>query len=162
MQVVDYQKLIKESVKELRSLEKQQSNARLLLRLQLLRLLKSGEFTQAKKASEFLGISPKHGYDLLKRYREQKLVGFLQLDYKPGQSKLSKDQEARLLKRSEKGFGSQKEAIEYIEAEFGVKYAQQGISDLFKRLGIKSKVARPFNIKANPEEQVEYKKTLLS
>jgi len=160
MQVVDYQDLIKESVKDLRNLEKEQTNARLLLRLQLLRFLKSGEFSQAKKVSEFLGISPKHGYDLLKRYREKKLVGYLQLDYKPGQSKLSKDQEARLLKRSEKGFASQLEAIEYIEAEFGVRYAQQGISDLFKRLGIKSKVARPFNIKADKVEQTEYKKTL--
>lgn len=160
MQVVDYQDLIKESIKELRNLEKEQTNARLLLRLQLLRLLKSGEFSQAKKASEFLGISPKHGYDLLKRYREKKLVGYLQLDYKPGQSKLANEQEAKLLKQSEKGFASQKEAIEYIEAEFGVKYAQQGISDLFKRLGIKSKVARPFNTKADKSEQVEYKKTL--
>lgn len=159
MRVVNYQDLIKESVGKLRSLEKEQTNARLLVRLQLLRLLRSGEFSQVKRAVEFLGMSPKHGYDLLKRYREKKLEGYLTLDYKPNQSRLDKEQEAKLLKRSEEGFSTQTEAKRYIEKEFGVKYAQQGISDLFKRLKIKSKAARPFNIKADRDKQIEYKKT---
>ena len=45
MKVVDYQKEIKQTETELRILEKRQSNAKLLLRVQLLRLLKSGEFS---------------------------------------------------------------------------------------------------------------------
>lgn len=160
MRVVDYQDLIKESVGKLRSLEKQQTNARFLVRLQLLRLLKSGEFSQVKTAAEFLGLSPKHGYDLLKRYREKKLEGYLTLDYKPNRSRLDSKEEAKLLERAEKeGFSNQIEAIRYIKSEFGVKYAQQGVSELFKRLKIKSKVARPFNIKADKDKQIEYKKT---
>ncbi len=161
MRVIDYQKLIKESVAELRKLEKEQTIARLLLRVQLLRLLKSGGFAEVKKVSEFLGISPKHGYELWKRYREKKMQGYLTMDYKPKQPKLDKQQEAKLLKRAGKGFQTQQAAIEYIEREFSIKYAQQGISSMFQRLQIKSKAARPFNIKADQEQQSAYKKSLL-
>ena len=67
MRVVDYQTEISETETELRTLEKRQSNAKLLLRTQLLRLLKSGEFSQLKKAVEILGITEKYGYDLWKK-----------------------------------------------------------------------------------------------
>lgn len=55
MRVVDYQTEISQTETELRTLEKRQSNAKLLLRTQLLRLLKSGEFSQLKKAVKVLG-----------------------------------------------------------------------------------------------------------
>ncbi len=55
MRVVDYQTEISETKTELRTLEKRQSNAKLLLRSQLLGLLKSGEFLQLKKAVGILG-----------------------------------------------------------------------------------------------------------
>jgi len=54
--------LIKESLSELKLLEQQQSKARLRLRVQLLRLLKSQTVLTLKQASAILGISAKHAY----------------------------------------------------------------------------------------------------
>lgn len=160
MRVVDYQTEISETETELRTLEKRQSNAKLLLRTQLLRLLKSGEFSQLKKAVEILGITEKYGYDLWKRYKTEGLAGYLQLNYRANRAKLGEEQKAKLVERAGEGFGSQSEAQEFIENQFGVSYTQQGISLLFQRLKIKAKVVRPFNIKADEKEQSSYKKTL--
>lgn len=160
MRVVDYQKEIKQTETELRRLEKQQSNAKLLLRVQLLRLLKSRQFSQLKEAASFLGITPKHGYDLWHKYQTEDLERYLQLNYKTNRAKLDSQQQAAFLQRAGQGFDSQGEAREYIKDCFGVCYTQQGISILFQRLKIKAKVARPFNIKADPMQQSEYKKTL--
>ncbi|MDQ3179574.1 MAG: winged helix-turn-helix domain-containing protein [Acidobacteriota bacterium] len=74
---------------------------------------------------------------------------------------MSADDQAKLLKKAGSGFGSQREAGEYLRQEFGVVYTQQGISVLFQRLKIKAKVLRPANVKADVQEQAEYKKTLL-
>lgn len=157
--MVDYQKEIEQTETELRSLEKQQSNAKLLLRVQLLRVLKSGQFFRLKEAVTFLGITAKHGYDLWHKYRSEGLTRYLQLNYKTNQGKLSSEQQTAFLRRAEQGFASQNEAGEFIKDHFGVSYTQQGISVLFRRLKIKAKVARPFNIKAEADEQREYKKT---
>ena len=159
MRVVDYQKEISETETELRTLEKRQSNAKLLLRTQLLRLLKSGEFLQLKKAVEILGITEKYGYDLWNKYKTEGLGSYLQLNYRANRAKLNEEQKAKLVKRARMGFDSQAEAREFIENQFGVQYTQQGISLLFQRLKIKAKVPRPFNIKADEGQQSSYKKT---
>lgn len=159
MRVIDYQTEISETETGLRTLEKRQSNAKLLLRIQLLRLLKSGEFLQLKKAVGILGITEKYGYDLWKKYKTEGPGSYLQLNYKANRAKLNTQQKAKLVKRAGEGFDSQSEAQEFIENEFGVSYTQQGISLLFQRLKIKSKVPRPFNIKADKQEQSSYKKT---
>ena len=159
MRVVDYQTEISETETDLRTLEKRQSNAKLLLRTQLLRLLKSGEVLQLKKAVGILGITEKYGYDLWKRYKTEGLGGYLQLNYRANRAKLNTEQKAKLVERAGMGFDSQAEAQEFIENQFGASYTQQGISLLFQRLKIKAKVVRPFNIKADIEEQIAYKKT---
>lgn len=159
MRVIDYEKEIKQTQAELLSLEKKQSNAKLLLRVQLLRLLKSREFAQIKQVARLLGISSKHGYDLWKKYKTMGLEGYLQLNYRANRAKLGIRQKAELIERAKEGFDSQTEAREFIEREFLVSYTQQGVSLLFKRLKIKAKVVRPFNIKAEIGEQREYKKT---
>jgi transposase len=67
-----------------------------------------------------------------------------------------------LLERAatDNGFGSQAEARDYLKSEFAVAYTQGGVCLLFQRLKIKAKGARPRNIQAVAEEQIEYKKTL--
>ena len=159
MKVVDYRTQIEQPETKLRTFEKQQSNAKLLLRMQLLRLLKSGQFSQLKEAAVFLGITPKHGYDLWHKYKAEGLDGYLKLNYRINSAKLDADQKAVFLERSVEGFATQIEAEEFISSEFGVSYTQQGISLLFQRLKIKTKVVRPFNIKADEQQQIEYKKT---
>jgi transposase len=160
MKVINYEVEIQESVEKLRAVEKQQTKAKLLRRVQLLRMLKSGEFTESKKAAQFLGYSSKQGYQLWKKYKAEGLSGYLELKYQANHKKLNCEQEEYLLKKAEEGFSSQKEVRELILEKFGVSYTQQGISDLFQRLKIKKKVPRPFNLKADKEVQAEYKKSL--
>lgn len=163
MRKLDFPELIVETVDELRIREKQEKDARLRLRIQLLRILKSQETESIKAACRICGITPKHGYDLWHKYRDKGLEEYLRLDWKPRQSKLSVEQQRKLLERASTldGFASQSEARHFLQDEFNVCYTQGGISLLFSRLKIKAKEPRPQNKKASLEEQAEYKKTLL-
>ncbi len=120
------------------------------------------KFSSLKGTRNICGITPKHGYDLWKKYRNKGLNEYLRLDWKPRRAKLSDAQQARLLERasSENGFGSQAEVRRFLHDEFDVCYTQGGVSLLFQRLKIKAKVPRPKNRKASGEEQSAYKKTL--
>lgn len=162
MRKLDFPNLIAQSVDELREREKKENNARLRLRVQMLRLLKSGEIISIKAASQTVGISPKHGYDLWHLYREKGLDKLLELNWKPRLSKLSAEQQSALLLRAsqENGFGSQAEAIKYVADEFGISYTQGGVCLLFQKLKIKAKEPRPENKRADKNKQSEYKKTL--
>lgn len=162
MRKLDFPNLIAQSVDELREREKKENNARLRLRVQMLRLLKSGEIISVKAASQTVGISAKHGYDLWHLYREKGLDKLLELNWKPRISKLSDEQQSALLLRAsqENGFGSQSEAVKYVADEFGVSYTQGGVCLLFQRLKIKAKEPRPENKRADKSGQSEYKKTL--
>lgn len=160
MRKIDFINLIEETVFELAAAEKSQSNARLRLRAQFLRLLKSGQVSKLKQVAAIVGITPKHASALWKKYRQAGLASYLTLNYKARVSRLSVPQQMKLLKKAESGFRSQREAIEYLREEFNCSYTQQGVSVLFERLKIKAKRARPVNVKADVAEQVEYKKTL--
>ena len=164
MRKLDYPALILENLDELRKRERSEKEARIRLRVQLLRLLKNRETDSMKEACRICGITAKHGYDLWKKYREKGIGALLRFDWKPRQSKLNPEQQARLLERAvtDNGFGSQAEARDYLESEFGVAYTQGGVCLLFQRLKIKAKTPRPRNIQAVAEEQAEYKKTLLA
>lgn len=162
MRKLDYPTLILENIDELRKRERSEKEARIRLRVQLLRLLKNRETDSMKKACRICGITPKHGYDLWKKYREKGMNALLRFDWKPRQSKLNPLQQAQLLKRAatDNGFGSQAEARDYLNSEFAVAYTQGGVCLLFQRLKIKAKAPRPRNTQAVEEEQAEYKKTL--
>jgi len=162
MRKLDFPILIVETVDELRKREKLEQEARLRLRVQLLRLLKSQEVISIKEASRVCGITSKHGYQLWKKYQNEGLNQYVRLNWKPRRSKLSAEQQSKLRERAgtDNGFGSQREAQRFLDDEFAVSYTQGGISLLLSRLKIKAKVPRPRNRKAVAEEQSEYKKTL--
>jgi len=162
MRKLDFLNLIVETIDELRKREKTEKDARIRLRVQLLRLLKSQETASIKDACRVCGITSKHGYDLWKKYRDKGLSDYLRLDWKPRVSKLNAVQQRKLVERAStnNGFGSQREGQRFLHDEFDVCYTQGGISLLFSRLKIKAKVSRPRNKKAVAEEQTAYKKTL--
>ncbi len=89
MRKLDFLNLIVETIDELRKREKTEKDARIRLRVQLLRLLKSQETGSIKDACRVCGITSKHGYDLWKKYRDKGLSDYLRLDWKPRLSKLS-------------------------------------------------------------------------
>jgi len=142
MRKLDFPNLIVETVDELRKQEKTEKEARVRLRVQLLRLLKSQETGSIKDACRVCGITSKHGYDLWKKYRDKGLSDYLRLEWKPRRAKLSDQQQRKLVERAatENGFGSQAEARRFVQDEFGVGYTQGGVSLLFSRLKIKAKV----------------------
>lgn len=160
--MLGFPNLTVESVKDLRAREKKEKDARLRLRVQLLRLLKSREVISIKDACRMCGMTPKHGYDLWHKYRAQGLSERLRLNWKPRRAKLSDEQQSKLRTRAStnNGFGSQQEARRFVQDEFGVSYTQGGISLLFQRLKIKAKEPRPRNAKASVEAQAAYKKSL--
>ena len=161
MKKLDYPALIAESIDELRKRERSEKQAGIRLRLQLLRLLKRRETDSMKAAAHICGITPKHGYALWKKYREQGIEAFLTFDWQPRRSKLNPEQQAQLLERAatDNGFASQAEARDYLKKEFAACYTQGGVCLLFQRLKIKAKVPRPRNRQAVEEEQRAYKKT---
>lgn len=162
MRTLDFPTLITQSLDELKKLERTESNARVRLRITLLRLLKSREAQFLKTAALLVGISPKHAYQLWQWYGERSLGEYLRLNYQPGKSKLNPEQQARLIRRAADGtgFASQQEVREFVSKEFDVSYTQAGVCLLFQRLRIKAKVPRPENVAADKETQMEYKKTL--
>jgi len=162
MRKLDFANLIAQSVVELREREKKEKDARVRVRIQLLRLLKTQATATIKDACRVCGITPKHGYDLSKKYQAQGFEQYGRLNWKPSRAKLSAAEQAELLERaaSENGFGSQSEARRYVQEKFGVSYTQSGVCLLFQRLRIKAKEPRPLNIKASGEEQSADKKTL--
>jgi len=101
MRKVDYVTLIKESSRELKLLEQQQSKARSRLRLQLLRLLESQMAPTFRQASARLGVSAKHAYPLWRRYREQGLAAFLRLNYLAKAARLKPEEQERLISQAQ-------------------------------------------------------------
>jgi len=122
MRKLGFPNLIEESIDVLQKCEKQQPMARLHLRVQFLRLLKSQQDDSIKAAAQTVGITAKRGYEWWALYRKKELDAYLTLHYKARRSRLSVEQQAVLMKRArtDNGFGSQSEVIEYLSNEFAV------------------------------------------
>jgi transposase len=163
MRKLDFPNLIKEEIEELQKVEKEQTVARLRMRVQFLRFLKRQTVSSIKEAAKLVGITPKCGYEWWNLYKENELPEYLKLHYQPCQARLSVLEQEHLIKRAgeENGFASQVEVRKYVEDEFGVTYTQAGMSLLLGRLKIKAKVPRPRNQGANQDEQSAYKKTFV-
>ena len=164
MRKLPFPTLITQTLEELKKRERKESVARLRIRVQMLRLLKTAEVASIKAASGRVGLTAKRGYELWHLYQKHGLDGLLQLNYKPRQSKLSPAQQSLLMRKAGDGmgFGSQQEVRAFLQDEFAVSYTQAGVCLLFQRLKIKAKVPRPENVKADKRAQSEYKKTLPS
>lgn len=164
MRKLDFPTLIKETVAQLQNAEKQQTIARLRLRVQFLRFLKTCQADSIKTAARMVGISPKRGYEWWNLYRNKRLDEYLRLNYKPRRARLSEEQQAQLVNRAgtDNGFASQREVRQYLADEFQIAYTQAGVCLLLGRLKIKAKQPRPANEKADRGEQERYKKTFIN
>jgi len=162
MRTVDYVNQIKETADELKVLENKETNPRLRKRLQLLRILKSGLTHYLTRACEMVGYTDKHGREIWKKYLAEGLAGYGRLNYsRQKRGKLSYEQEAKVNERAAQvGFGSHREAQDYIVEQFGIVLAISNVGKLFKRLEVRAKVPRPLNRRSSLDEQREYKKTM--
>ena len=144
MYQLDYVSLIQEDADTLLAREKNCAGKKPRQRLQLLRLLKSGQAENIPQVAHMVGMTPDNAAKLFKRYREEGLEGFLQLKYRGRRSRLTSEQEQQL----------QSATVE----NFKVRYTLGGTSVLFDRLGIKKKTGRTTHHLQDLAAQEEFKK----
>ena len=157
MRIID-RSLIKESIEELKALQKKVSHRRFVLRIQMLIFLKEYPKMPLKEITKLLHVHYETLKGWWKEYKRGGLEGLLEWKVKGYPGKMNEEQLKEFEKElNERGFSSQKEMIKWIYERFGIKYCQQGISNLLKRIGAKKKVGRPVNVKKDEREEREFK-----
>lgn len=158
-----YPQVIQESLDELSTLEKTHRGTPMAPRLQLLRLLKSGEKRSLPQAAQTVGYSLAQVERWWKRYREGGLDAFLEIKPRGGSHEyMTLEAWAGLRERMETGdLLTLEQARRYLEEYWQVVYqGVAGVSALFRRHGIKKKTGRRRHRKADAAEQDAFKKTL--
>ncbi|WP_457641378.1 helix-turn-helix domain-containing protein [Persephonella sp.] len=154
--------LIKEDVKELKRLQKTVKHHRLVPRIQMLILLKKNPKITLKEVASLLNYGYKTVKTWWKNYKEGGLEKLLEWEVKGYKGRLTETQLEKLEEEVNKGeFKTQKEIADWIEREFGIRYTQQGISRLLKKLKVKKKVARSENVNKQEEKSKEFKEKVL-
>ncbi len=139
MKVIN-REIIKESLEELTNLQKTVKHPRLVNRLIMLSLLKKDPKLSLKDVSTILNFDYRTIKTWWIKYKKGGIDELLNWNVKGRKSWLS-DEQLKLLKDKlkEKDFKTQKEIAEFIEKEFGVRYSQQGVSRLLKKLDTKNR-----------------------
>lgn len=158
MYQLDYVSLIQEDADTLLAREKTCAGKKPRQRLQLLRLLKSGQAENIPRVAHMVGMTPDNAAKLFKRYREEGLEGFLQLKYRGRRSRLTSEQEQKLQSATVPHFRTLNQGQAWIAENFKVRYTLGGTSVLFDRLGIKKKTGRTTHHLQDLAAQEEFKK----
>jgi transposase len=152
------------SSEKLRKLAKQQSQVRILLRLQAVILAKA-EHT-APEIAEILSVTYRSVQYWIQRYNRQGLEGLRDLRRGGNQRKLTDQQEQQIKKYLDYqaddptgGVRRGQDLRQWIHQQFGVLYSLPGIYDLLHRLGYRCLMPRPRHRKADPQRQRAFKKT---
>ena len=154
-----YEEKINESLQELHQLSNQQKLTLYRDRIQFLIALKNGH-TQAQ-AGQKIGIKPRQSQHLWQLYRQAGLQAFLPTKRKTYFGKLSSVQISRLqcFLKTDQAL-SLRSVQEWLLTQEQVAYSLGGISLLFKRLKIKLKTGRPYNVRQDKQGLELFKKTL--
>jgi transposase len=150
-------KLERKEVMELERRYKQERDKRVAQRLQCIILLHNGK--SAKEAAKILMVSKKTVKRWIKVFVRYGLEGLCSLNYNDSGLKceLSPKQLEELEKYlSEHVRSSAKEVMGYIEREFGIKYSENGVVKLLKRLGYRYKKPAVIPSKASKEKQIAF------
>lgn len=161
MRRLDYVSAIGEDSDTLLSMERTASSGKVRQRLQLLRLLKSGEAETLPQAAKILGMSKGQVWKQWKQYQVEGLEGFLTIQYRGRRPRLNESELEQLQKQTETGFASIKAARRWIEETLSVEYSNSGVGKLFKRKRIKKKTGRPRHQKQDLESLIDFKKNTM-
>ena len=152
------------SSEKLKQLAKQQSQAKLLLRLQAVILAKAGH--TAPEIAKILSVTYRSVQYWIQRYNRQGLEGLRDLRRGGNQRKLTDQQEQQIKKYLDcqaddptGGVRRGQDLRQWIHQQFGVLYSLPGIYDLLHRLGYRCLMPRPQHRKADPQQQRTFKKT---
>ncbi len=161
---IAYPQVITENAEELRACAQRVRGTAAAPRVQMLRLLKSGEATNVPQVATLVGYSPRHVQRWWQTYRTAGLVALIRV-YRPAgkPAQLTEEAWAGLQIELEAGrIGGQEEARRYLAETWGVRYQSiHGIAYQFKRRKVKWKTGRRRHAKADAAAQAAFKQTSL-
>ncbi|UCD30412.1 MAG: winged helix-turn-helix domain-containing protein [Planctomycetota bacterium] len=151
------------TIAELKRLIQSASDARQLLRLQVVLLAKQGR--TAPQIAESLFVSRRNLQDWVYRYNAHGLEGLKDRRQGGNQRKIGDEQEQQVRDYLDQGqlpSGGVRRGEDlraWIHKRFGVLYSLPGTYDLLHRLGYSCLVPRPRHKDADPQVQSTFKKT---
>ena len=152
------------SLEELQRLVRQQKEARLLLRVQVIWLAKQGR--TAPQISQMLGVSRRQLQHWVHQYNTRGLDGLVDRRRGGNQRRLSDAQERQIQNYLDQqaqdphaGVRRAEDLRAWIAQQFGKLYSLPGLYNLLHRLGYSCLMPRPRHHKADPAAQEAFKKT---
>jgi len=159
---VAYPQAITETIEEIRDCEQRVRGTAAAPRVQMLRLLKSGEATNVPQVATLVGYSPRQIQRWWQTYRTVGLITLMRVYHPAGKpAQLTEEAWAGLQVELEAGrIGGQEEARRYLAETWGVRYQSiHGISYQFKRRKVKWKTGRRRHANADAAAQAAFKQT---
>lgn len=133
---------------------KQTTDRRVAERIHCILLLESGR--TAREVAEILRLNPKTIKRWVKIFAEHGLDELCTLHYEGNDGRLAPEQLERLQAWLDDGIRSTKEAINWVEREYGVTYGESGMAKLLARLDYSFKKPAVVPAKADPKVQEEW------
>ncbi len=149
-----------DSVEALRRAYRDEADGEVRTRLHGLWLLRRGQ--RLAEVAQVVGVHPRTVQRWVQWYRDGGLAA-VRARKRGGRGQapwLSPEQQAAVLEQAATGaFHTAADVRQWIGDQFQVTYRPKGVYRLLGRLGCRPKVPRPVHEKANPAEQMAWKKT---
>lgn len=159
MKHLDYGVLIKETLEELRALQRRQSRSLAKRRLRFLIVLKSGACTSQAAAGRHIGIKERASEKLWKRYRSQGIAGLLEKPHSGQPPKLDEAaKEALQTQLDSHCIQTLKQACAFVLRQNGIAISQAAMHYYFQAMGIKKKTGRPTSVRKDVAGEEVFKK----
>jgi transposase len=139
MNRIDYVCLITEDADTLLEQERRLTKTKARQRVQMLRLLKTGQAETIEEVAKLVGLSKNHASVLWRQYRDGGLSSLTETQYKGRIPRLNQQQNLQLHTECVNGFRSLHTSQEWIAENLSVPYSLTGVWRLFGRLGIKKR-----------------------
>jgi transposase len=159
MRHLEYGVWIKETLEELRALQRRQSRSLAKRRLRFLIVLKSGECTSQAEAGRHIGIKERASEKLWKLYRTKGIATLLQRP-RSGQPPKLDEQAKEALQRQLDSHGIQtlKQACDFVLRNNAIKVSWTAMHYYFQAMGIKKKTGRPTSVRKDVAGEKVFKK----
>jgi transposase len=154
--------IVKESVKELKSIQRQKPSY--YSRIQMLLLIKEGKYTTKDSLAEVLQVSTQSVHIWRTKYNAGGIEKLLE-DKRGGKpAKITNDAYQQLsnrLNNSKEGFKTYIEIQTWLKENFGLEMKYQALNKYVKRkFGAKPKVARKSHVNKDDSAEALFKKTI--
>jgi len=157
-----YNTLITEAPDLLLRLEHTHRRSPLVVRLKMLRLLKSGLYRSRRALADVLGFSERQLHRWFETYRTGGIDALLTTERRTGPAeRVTADAwDALVIEMKGGRIGRLEDARQWLAEHHGIAYSVAGLSDLFKRRKVKLKTGRPRHVNASATEQQAFFKTV--